>query len=321
MSQVTQTAKRIIANIETVIVGKRRQIVLTLASLFCEGHLLLEDVPGVAKTILASSPFREYRLPVQTRPVYARPASDRRHRNVRLQSEDERVRIPRGADLREYRPRRRGQPGHPPPRTQSSLLEAMAESSVSVDGTTYPLEQPFFVIATQNPVDHEGTFALPEAQLDRFFMKFGLGYPSMEEEIKLLAMLRDEHPITRLGAVATTEEILACRKAVREVRVGEKTVHYITSLVHGTREHEDLVLGGSPRASIALYRGSQALAAIQGRDYVLPDDVQQVAQPILSHRLIVRPECRLRKVTAEGVVQEILETTPVPTHREAAGST
>ena len=194
----------------------------------------------------------------------------------------------------------------------------MAESSVSIDGTTYALKQPFFVIATQNPVDHEGTFALPEAQLDRFFMKFGLGYPSVEEEIRLLAMLRDEHPITRLKPVATAEEILACRKAIREVRVGEKTVQYITTLVHRTREHEELALGGSPRASIALYRGSQALAAIQGRDYVLPDDVQQVAQPILAHRLIVRPECRLRKVTSEGVVKEIIENTPVPTHRDAA---
>lgn len=316
MSQVTQTAKRIIANIETVIVGKRRQIVLTLASLFCEGHLLLEDVPGVAKTILARALsgsigclFKRVQCTPDLLPtdvtgtsVFNQKTSEFEFRpgpvfaNIVLADEINRA----------------------TPRTQSSLLEAMAESSVSIDGTTYALKQPFFVIATQNPVDHEGTFALPEAQLDRFFMKFGLGYPSVEEEIRLLAMLRNEHPITRLKPVATAEEILACRKAIREVRVGEKTVQYITTLVHRTREHEELALGGSPRASIALYRASQAIAAIQGQDYVLPDDVQRVAQPVLTHRLIVRPECRLRKVTAEGVVKEIIENTPVPTHRDAA---
>lgn len=314
MSQVTQTSKKIISNIETVVVGKRRQIVLTLVSLFCEGHLLLEDVPGVAKTILARAlaasigcKFKRMQCTPDLLPtdvtgtsVFNQKTAEFEFRpgpifaNIALADEINRA----------------------TPRTQAALLEAMAEASVSIDGTTYKLDEPFFVIATQNPIDHEGTFALPEAQLDRFFMKFGLGYPTMDEEIQMLAMLQHEHPIHSIKPVATAEEIVVCRKAVREIRVDEKVVQYLTSLVHCTREHEDLALGGSPRASIALYRASQGLAAIQGRDYVIPDDVQHIASPVLSHRMIIRPECRLQKITAEMVVKEVMERVPVPTHRQ-----
>jgi MoxR-like ATPase len=199
------------------------------------------------------------------------------------------------------------------PRTQAALLEAMAERRVTVDGETYLLEPPFLVIATQNPVDHEGTFPLPEAQLDRFLVRLSLGYPSKEEEGKMLEMLRREHPIDKLAAVVSAEEVIGCQQAVREVYVDPKIRDYIIEIVHNSREHDDIALGGSPRASIALCRASQALAAIRGHDFVLPDDVKRMVPPVLCHRLIIRPESRLRKVNSANVVNEILAETSVPT--------
>jgi MoxR-like ATPase len=198
------------------------------------------------------------------------------------------------------------------PRTQSALLEAMAEGRVTVDGVTHPLQPPFLVIATQNPIDHEGTFPLPEAQLDRFLMRFGLGYPSMDDELKMLDMLRRSHPIDDVQPVATADELVAAQKAVREVHVDDKVRRYITQIVHDTRECDELSLGASPRASIALFRCSQALAAISGRNYVQPDDVKRVSAPVLTHRLILRPEARLRKVTAAEVVEDVVEDVAVP---------
>jgi MoxR-like ATPase len=199
------------------------------------------------------------------------------------------------------------------PRTQAALLEAMAERRVTVDGDTYLLEPPFLVIATQNPVDHEGTFPLPEAQLDRFLVRLSLGYPSQEEERKMLDLLRGEHPIDKLEAVVTAADVVASQRAVREVYVDPKVRDYIVTIIRGTREHSDVALGGSPRAAMALYRASQALAAIRGHDFVLPDDVKRMAPAVLSHRLIVRPESRLRKVMPASVVNEILAETSVPT--------
>jgi MoxR-like ATPase len=199
------------------------------------------------------------------------------------------------------------------PRTQAALLEAMAESRVSVDGITHELKKPFLVIGTQNPVDHEGTFPLPEAQLDRFLVRFSLGYPSMEQELKMLDMLERGHPLDRLQAVVSDAELLDCQRAVREVHVDEKVRRYLMQLVHETRAHDDLALGASPRASLALFRTGQAMAAILGRNFVLPDDIKRVAASVLTHRLIVRPESRLRKVTAAAIVEEILGEIPVPT--------
>jgi MoxR-like ATPase len=199
------------------------------------------------------------------------------------------------------------------PRTQAALLEAMAEARVTVDGVTHELRPPFLVIATQNPIDHEGTFPLPEAQLDRFLMRFSLGYPSFEEELKILEMLQREHPVNQLQPVVTAEELVACQRAAREVHLDPKIRQYLMQIVHLTRTNEDLALGGSPRASIALFRTSQAIAAIRGRDFVQPDDVKRVAAPVLTHRLILRPESRLRKVTAEQVVKEVVDEIAVPT--------
>ena len=198
------------------------------------------------------------------------------------------------------------------PRAQAALLEAMAERSVSVDGQTRALRPPFIVIATQNPVDHEGTFPLPEAQLDRFFMRFSLGYPTLEEELQMLDKLQLSHPIDDISPVVSAEELIAAQQAVREVHVDPKIRSYLGQIVHGTRDHEDLRLGASPRASIALFRGSQALAAVRGRNYVQPDDVKRVAGPILMHRVILQPESRLRKVTAADIINDVIAEVPVP---------
>jgi MoxR-like ATPase len=202
------------------------------------------------------------------------------------------------------------------PRTQSALLEAMAEARVTVDGATYTLKPPFLVIGTQNPIDHEGTFPLPEAQLDRFLVKFSLGYPSLEHELKLFDMQAQEHPLTRLTAVVTAADLVACQRAVRGVHVDEKIRRYLMEIITKTREHDDLALGASPRASIALFRTSQAMAAVLGRDFVQPDDVKRVAPNVLNHRVIVRPESRLRKVTAADVIKDVVGDVRVPTTDE-----
>lgn len=311
MADIQGTAKKIIANVERAIVGKRQQLILSLVSWFCEGHILLEDVPGVAKTMLARAlarsvgcEFKRVQCTPDLLPSDVTGASIFNQKNVEF----------------EFRPGPifaqivlADEINRTTPRTQAALLEAMAESRVTVDGVTHELKPPFLVIATQNPVDHEGTFPLPEAQLDRFLMRFTLGYPSFEDELKMLEMLQRSHPLNQLEPVATAEELIACQKAVREIHVDPKVRAYLMQIVHLTRTHEELSLGGSPRASIALFRTSQAMAAIRGRNYVLPDDVKRVAPPVLTHRLILKPESRLRKVTAEHVVQEVIDEIAVPT--------
>ena len=199
------------------------------------------------------------------------------------------------------------------PRTQAALLEAMGERKVSVDGTTFDLTPPFLVIATQNPVDHEGTFPLPEAQLDRFLVRLNLGYPTAEEEASMLGRLQLKHPIDDMQSVVPADEIIHCQQIVRSIRVDDKLSRYIVELIHRTREHNDVLLGGSPRASLALYRGSQALAAIRGHDFITPDDIKRLAPAILCHRIILKPESRLRKVTGRSVVDELLDMVAVPT--------
>jgi MoxR-like ATPase len=203
------------------------------------------------------------------------------------------------------------------PRTQSAMLEAMAERRVTVDGQTYALKPPFLVLATQNPIDHEGTFPLPEAQLDRFLIRLSLGYPTLDEEAKMLQRLQKTHPIDEINPVATAGELIACQEAVRDVFVDDKVRKYVLQLVHATREHEDVALGGSPRASIALFRTGQALAVVQGRNFVLPDDVKKMAHAVLGHRIILKPESRLRKLTPAAVLNEILMDVSVPVLRQA----
>lgn len=310
MSQVTPTAKKILANIEKVVIGKRQEIVLALVAYLCEGHILLEDVPGVAKTMLARALAAS--VGCSFKRVQCTP--DLLPNDITGTS----IFNPKTTEF-EFRPGPlfaqivlADEINRTTPRTQAALLEAMAEQRVSVDGNTYQLESPFLVIATQNPVDHEGTFPLPEAQLDRFLVRLSLGYPGEDEERKMLELLRRQHPIEQLEPVVSAAEVVACQQAVREVYVDPKVRDYIVEIVRSTRQHDDIALGGSPRASMALFRASQALAAVRGHDFVLPDDVKRMAPPVLAHRLIVRPESRLRKISAANVVTEILTETSIP---------
>jgi len=310
MADIATTAKKILANVEKVIVGKRRQIVLSLVSWLCEGHILLEDVPGVAKTILARAlsksvgcSFKRIQCTPDLLPTDVTGASVFNPKNAEFEFRAGPIfaQIVLADEI-----------NRTTPRTQSALLEAMAERRVTVDGVTHELAPPFLVVATQNPIDHEGTFPLPEAQLDRFLMRFSLGYPSLDEELKMLDMLQRRHPVDDVQPVVAAEELVAAQRATREVHVDEKVRRYLTQIVHQTRACEDLSLGASPRASIALFRCAQALAAVSGRNYVLPDDVKKIAPPVLTHRVIVRPESRLRKMTAAAIVEDLIEDVPVP---------
>jgi MoxR-like ATPase len=313
-ADVAEVARRIQANMEKVILGKRPQLTLVLVAYFSEGHILLEDVPGVAKTMLARAlarsvgcSFKRLQCTPDLLPTDVTGVSIFNQKTAEF----------------EFRPGPifaqtvlADEINRATPRTQSALLEAMAERRVSADGQTYALKPPFLVIATQNPVDHEGTFPLPEAQLDRFLIRLSLGYPALEEEARMLDRLQHSHPIDDLGPVASAAEVLACQEAIREVHVEDAVKRYLLEIVHGTRMHDDVQLGASPRASLALFRTGQALAAIAGRDFVLPDDIKRMVQPVLAHRIILRPESRLRKVTPASVLHEVVTEVrvPVPAH-------
>jgi MoxR-like ATPase len=309
-SDVAATAAKILANIEKVIIGKRPQITMALVAYFCEGHILLEDVPGVAKTMLARAlaksvgcTFKRLQCTPDLLPTDVTGVSVFNQKTTEF----------------EFRPGPifaqtvlADEINRTTPRTQSALLEAMGEQRVTVDGQTYALRSPFLVMATQNPIDHEGTFPLPEAQLDRFLVRLSLGYPGPEEESKMLQRLQHGHPIDQLAPVVSAAEVIACQQAVREVYVDDKVRRYLLEIVQKTREHDDVHLGGSPRASIALFRTGQSLAAISGRNFVLPDDVKRMVFSVLAHRLILRPESRLRKVTPESILNEIVPDVAVP---------
>ena len=303
-------AERILQNMERVVIGKRDRLQLVLAAFFAEGHILLEDVPGVAKTMLARAlalsvgcDFKRIQCTPDLLPTDITGAS---------------VFNPKTTEF-EFRPGPlfahlvlADELNRATPRAQSALLEAMAERSVTVDGNHYDLERPFIIIATQNPIDHEGTFPLPEAQLDRFLMRLTLGYPPFEEEMRILERFQHRHPIDSLTATASIEEVLAAQQIVREVAIDPAVRDYLLRLVTATRTHPSVALGASPRASLALLRASQALAAIQGYDFVLPDHIKELAPAVLDHRIIIYPEKRLRKVTSWMVVNELLNTVAVP---------
>ena len=309
-SGVTELANALIENIEKVLVGKREQIQLALVTFLSEGHLLLEDVPGVAKTMLARAiaqsvdcPFKRIQCTPDLLPNDITGASIYNPKTTQF----------------EFRPGPlfaqvvlADEINRATPRAQSALLEAMSERQVSADGQVYPLAAPFFLIATQNPIDHEGTFPLPEAQLDRFLMRIALGYPKPNEELAMLQRGQLRHPIDALKPVASAQTIIAAQGLVREVTVDAKVADYLLRLVAATREHDAIRLGASPRASLALFRAAQALAAVQGYDFVLPDDLKQILIPVLAHRILLRPESRLRKMTVPEVLQDIMKRTPAP---------
>lgn len=312
---VITLAKKLIENVERVVVGKRPTVTLAIVAALSEGHILLEDVPGVAKTMLARSlakslncSFKRLQCTPDLLPTDVTGVSVFNPKTTEFEFRAGPVfaQILLADEI-----------NRTTPRTQSALLEAMAERRVSVDGQTYNLKPPFMVLATQNPVDHEGTFPLPEAQLDRFLFRLSLGYPSKEGEALMLDRLQKRHPIDDLGAVVEAAELIAAQEAVRSVFVDDKVRGYILDMVNGTREHEDVALGGSPRASIALYRSAQALAAVRGRDFVLPDDVKKLAPAVLAHRLILKPEARLRRLTVDAVVKEVVMDTRVPVMQTA----
>ena len=308
--EIRAFAERIIRNVEAVIVGKRLVIEFAVVALLCEGHVLIEDVPGVGKTMLARAlaaslgcTFKRIQFTPDLLPndvtgvsVFNQASGEFEFRpgpafaNVLLADEVNRA----------------------TPRTQSSLLECMAERQISVDGVSRTLERPFMVLATQNPIEYEGTFPLPEAQLDRFLMRLELGYPSLEDEREILARLRRQHPIETLGQVASREELMHHQKLVCDVHIDPSLVDYAVKLVRATRSNPDVTLGASPRGSLALMRTAQALAAIRGRDYVVPDDIKQLMPVTLAHRLIVKPESMLRGRTATGILASVLQTVEVP---------
>lgn len=314
---VRLAASKVIANLEKVILGKRNQLNLVLIAYLAEGHILLEDVPGVAKTMLAralarsiSASFKRIQCTPDLMPGDITGVNIFNQKTVEFEFRAGPIFCQTFlAD----------EINRATPRAQSALLEAMAERKVSVDGQTYSLKPPFLVIATQNPVDQEGTFPLPEAQLDRFLIKLGLGYPSPEEEIKLLGRLQKLHPIDEIGPVISAQDWIACQEAVKEIHVDPKIRKYIVEIVNGTREHEDVALGGSPRASLALMKTAQAVAAMEGRPFVTPDDVKKMVQPVLGHRIILRPESRMRKVSVAALVKDVVSDLKVPILEETRG--
>ena len=310
MTDIQGIADRIVENVERVIVGKRQSVQTTVLGLLCQGHILIEDVPGVGKTVLAKSlsksvgcrfqriQFTPDMLPSDVTGVSVfnqktfefqfRPGPI--HAQIVLVDEINRA----------------------TPKTQSALLEAMEERQVTVDGQTFPLGPPFMVLATQNPIEYEGTFPLPEAQLDRFMLRIRLGYPTKDEEMEVLDRQRQVHPIEAIGQVVSVEELLEAQEAIKEIYIDDLVKSYMVDLVRETRQHPDVYLGSSSRGALALYRLGQARAAMFGRDYVLPDDIKALAGAALGHRIIVGPAARIKDIEQEAIVDDILAKVPVP---------
>jgi len=310
MDLIKQFADKVATNIEKVIVGKRNAVELAIISLLCQGHLLIEDVPGVGKTVLARS------LALSLGCTFSRI----QFTPDMLPSDVTGVSIYNQANRQfEFRPGPimsqvvlSDEINRATPKTQAALLEAMEERQVTVDGTTHYLPKPFIVLATQNPIEYEGTFPLPEAQLDRFLVRLQLGYPMLEDEINILDRQQFRHPITELGQVVTSGELEVAQEMVKQVYVAPAVKRYLVELTRQTRQHPDVYLGASPRGSLALFRTGQARAAIQGRDYVLPDDIKALVIPTLSHRVILGPAARLRDLSSENVLQDVMSKVPVP---------
>ncbi|MGI8928758.1 MAG: AAA family ATPase [Candidatus Limnocylindrales bacterium] len=320
MAKIQESSERVIANVERVIVGKHQEVRLALVALLCQGHLLIEDVPGTGKTVLAKAiarslgcTFRRIQFTPDLLPsdVTGLSIYNQKTQEFEFRAGPIMAQVVLADEI-----------NRATPKTQSALLECMEERQSTVDGITHKMPDPFMVIGTQNPIEYEGTFALPEAQLDRFMLRLQLGYPQPLEEIVILDEQKRAHPLDEIEEVVSTEELREMQSAVREIYVDSAISDYIVRLVNSTRNHPDVYLGASPRGSLALYRAGQAYAALSGRDYVIPDDVKALAVPALAHRLIVKTAATVRDIDALLIVRELLESTPIEVRTtQAAGKT
>lgn len=310
MADIKVFGERIIENLEKVVVGKRQPLELIVIGLLCQGHVLIEDVPGVGKTVMARSLARSLACSfnrIQFTPdmlpsdVTGVSIFNQQKREFEFRAGPVIGQIILADEI-----------NRATPKTQASLLEAMEERQVTVDGVTHTLPQPFMVLATQNPIEYEGTFPLPEAQLDRFLLRVRMGYPTLPDEIRILEGQQLRHPIETLKSVVKVKDIMSAVENVKKIYVSPAIKRYIVDLVNRSRQSDDVYLGASPRGSLALFRTGQARAALLGRDYVLPDDIQAVAVPVLGHRIIVGPAARLREVSADRIVREIVDNLAVP---------
>ena len=306
----TGIAQEIVENVCTVIVGKNAVIEHALAAVIAQGHILIEDVPGVGKTMLAKSisasigcSFKRIQFTPDLLPsdivgvsIYNQSTGEFQFRPGPVMAQVVLV----------------DEINRATPKTQSALLEAMEELQVTVDGVTRPLERPFVVMATQNPIEHEGTFPLPEAQLDRFLMRISLGYPTFSEELSVIEQQEQTHPIDELQAVASPGDVTGLQDAAKNVYVDSAVREYIVTLIDATRNHEDVSLGASPRASLGMFRAARGLAIMRDRDYVIPDDVKELAHAVLAHRLILSPSARMRGLQTAQVIDGLLESVAVP---------
>ena len=309
MTTASDFASAVMANVERVIVGKRGAIELLVMAMLCEGHVLIEDVPGVGKTMLARAlavsvggQFKRLQCTPDLLPNDVTGVSifNQQNNTFEFRPGPVFVNVLLADEI-----------NRATPRTQSALLEAMQEQQVTMDGETRPLPRPFLVLATQNPVEYEGTFPLPEAQLDRFLVRVSLGYPSTADEKAILTALRREHPIHSLQPIVSSAAVQDIQQSIWDIHIEESLQDYIVALAHATRSHVDLALGASPRASFALFRAAQALAAVRGRDHVIPDDIKYLAPYVLTHRLLARPEAELRGRTAKSILADVLEQVPL----------
>ncbi|CAN5730814.1 MoxR family ATPase [soil metagenome] len=311
MAKIQESGEKVIANVERVIVGKHHEVRLALVALLCQGHLLIEDVPGTGKTVLAKAiakslgcSFRRIQFTPDLLPsdVTGLSIFNQKTHEFEFRAGPIMAQIVLADEI-----------NRATPKTQSALLECMEERQATIDGVTHKMPDPFLVIGTQNPIEYEGTFALPEAQLDRFMLRLHLGYPQPLEEIVILDEQKRIHPIDDLAEVVGVDELRALQAGVREIYVDSAVSEYIVRLVNATRSHPDIYLGASPRGSLALYRAGQAYAALAGRDYVIPDDVKALGVPALAHRTIVKTAATVRDVDAELIIRELLDSVPVET--------
>ena len=307
---VQSVAERIAQSVGQVIIGKRNEIRLTILGLISQGHILIEDIPGVGKTMmtkaLASSigaSFSRIQFTPDMLPSDVTGVSmfNQKTREFEFRAGPIMSQIVLADEI-----------NRATPKTQAALLEAMEERQVTVDGVTHQMDELFLILATQNPIEYEGTFPLPEAQLDRFLLRIQLGYPNPAEELVVLSAQQYEHPVNNMRKVVDVEELVAAQRAIRDVYVADEIKRYIIDLVNATRKHPDVYLGASPRGSLALFRTSQTRSAMAGRDYVIPDDVKALAEVTLAHRVIVGPAARIKDISSRTIIQDVLTTTPVP---------